>query len=280
MSLEEILSEKNVPKWIQKSEIWKNWRDHDFSEGTDFHLYGEEIKTMDDFKNVWKAIQFWKIEPPCFYNFWEFVLNIDNRETVLEYLEHHTGECGQIVRAVKKPPHLLFMALMFGKLEKFKELLDLSFRLKDEEREFLMSNAFDLSAQNGQFEFLQYLNTYSENLKAQREVGINVYFARRACTSAAGKGQLECLKYLHANNFPWNHYTTLSAAGNGHLECLIYLHEQGCPWSEQTCKNAAKNGHLECLTYAVENDCPIEIQECLEVAKTEGIREYLLSLEN
>ena len=39
----------------------------------------------------------------------------------------------------------------------------------------------------------------------------------------------------------------------GHLECLKYAHENECPWDGYTCSKAASGGHLECLKYAHEN---------------------------
>ena len=41
----------------------------------------------------------------------------------------------------------------------------------------------------------------------------------------------------------------------GHLECLKYAHENECPWDKETCSSAAESGHLECLKYAHENGC-------------------------
>ena len=74
--------------------------------------------------------------------------------------------------------------------------------------------------------------------------------------SAAKRGHLECLKYLHENGCPWNELTSFKTVKRGHLDCLKYLHENGCPWNEQTCVCADVYDHLECLKYAHENGCP------------------------
>jgi hypothetical protein len=73
------------------------------------------------------------------------------------------------------------------------------------------------------------------------------------CQYAAFYGHLECLKYLHQNNYPWDEWTFGSAAANGHLDCLKYLHENNCPWNEYLCSYAAFNGHLDCLKYLHKN---------------------------
>ena len=58
------------------------------------------------------------------------------------------------------------------------------------------------------------------------------------CSSAAGGGHLECLKYLHDKGCPWDEMACLSAADGGHLECLKYLHDEGCPWDKTVSENA------------------------------------------
>ena len=76
------------------------------------------------------------------------------------------------------------------------------------------------------------------------------------CAYAAGKGHINCLRFLHENGVPWDDFTCNYAAERGHLECLRYAHENGCPWDEDTCSSAAGNGHLACISYAHENGCP------------------------
>ena len=72
---------------------------------------------------------------------------------------------------------------------------------------------------------------------------------------AARNGHLDCLKYAHENECPWDPKTTLRASMYGHLDCLKYAHENGCPWNEETTSHASISGQLDCLKYAHKNGC-------------------------
>ena len=76
------------------------------------------------------------------------------------------------------------------------------------------------------------------------------------CKAAARSGQLEELKLLRAENFPWDEWTCTFAAESGHLKVLQWLRENGCPWDEKTCEFAAYLGHLEVLKWSRANGCP------------------------
>jgi hypothetical protein len=76
------------------------------------------------------------------------------------------------------------------------------------------------------------------------------------CAAAARSGQLEELKLLRADGWPWSEYTCGCAAERGHLEVLRWLRANGCPWDEETCTCAAEGGHLEVLQWARANGCP------------------------
>lgn len=80
--------------------------------------------------------------------------------------------------------------------------------------------------------------------------------ANEACTQAASRGHLECLKYADNMGCAWDRKTCEKAAEGGHLDCLRYAHENGCPWGSETCEKAAEGGHVDCLNYALENGCP------------------------
>ncbi len=41
------------------------------------------------------------------------------------------------------------------------------------------------------------------------------------------------------------------------MECLRYAHKNDCPWNTEECLRAAKNNHTQCLRYAYENGCPL-----------------------
>ena len=76
------------------------------------------------------------------------------------------------------------------------------------------------------------------------------------CAAAASSGQLEELKALRAENFPWDWETCAYAAEGGHLDVLQWARENDCPWDRYTCAGAARYEHLEVLKWARENGCP------------------------
>ena len=59
--------------------------------------------------------------------------------------------------------------------------------------------------------------------------------------SRCGGGDLEALKALRAENFPWDDGRARSRRGNGRLEtALKWLRENDCAWDEDTCWCAAR----------------------------------------
>ena len=96
---------------------------------------------------------------------------------------------------------------------------------------------------------------YLSTLKCLRRRG-RLSDERLLCAAAARSGDLEELKALRAENFPWDWYTCAKAAKGGHLEVLKWARKNGCPWNSLTCAYAARGGHLEMLKWARENDCP------------------------
>ena len=89
---------------------------------------------------------------------------------------------------------------------------------------------------------------------------------RLLCAAAAMVGDLEALKALRAENFPWDEDTCTFAAKGGHLEVLKWLRANGFPWDERTCTFAAWRGHLEVLQWARENGCPWDKDTCANAA--------------
>ena len=75
------------------------------------------------------------------------------------------------------------------------------------------------------------------------------------CQAAARSGQLEELKALRADGWPWDEWTCSNAAKGGHFEMLQWARANGCPWDERTCTMAAQGGHLEMLQWARANGC-------------------------
>ena len=66
----------------------------------------------------------------------------------------------------------------------------------------------------------------------------------RLCVWAGGEGQLEILKWLRENDFPWDSETCEFAAMNGHLEVLQRARAHGCRRTVSMCSKAAQGGHL------------------------------------
>ena len=82
------------------------------------------------------------------------------------------------------------------------------------------------------------------------------------CAAAARNGDLEELKALRADKWPWNEGTCANAAYGGHLEVLKWARANDCLWNEWTCANAGSGGHLETLKWARENGCPWDERTC------------------
>ena len=85
---------------------------------------------------------------------------------------------------------------------------------------------------------------YLSTLKCLRRRGV-LKDERLLCAAAARSGQLEALKALRAENFPWNTATCEFAAKGGHLELLRWARENGAPWIENTRRLAASKGYVE-----------------------------------
>lgn len=114
-------------------------------------------------------------------------------------------------------------------------------------------------------------------------------------TQATIKGDLDCIKYAHANGVELMPYLCFYAAASGHLHCFQYIHtclinkeinvenvesdwqSQGfsCPFNigfislygtlkENICKIAAQNNHLPCIIFAHENGYPLTKEACKE----------------
>ena len=89
----------------------------------------------------------------------------------------------------------------------------------------------------------------------------------RLCQAAAGSGQLEELKLLRADGWPWDRLTCWAAARGGHLEVLQLARANGCPWNADTCSAAAGSGYLEVLQWARANGCPWTARARAEAAE-------------
>ena len=65
-------------------------------------------------------------------------------------------------------------------------------------------------------------------------------------------GHLECLKYMHENNYVFDSFSFMNAAANGQLECLKFAHSIGVSLDFPTARIAAANGRLRCFEYCYE----------------------------
>jgi hypothetical protein len=134
--------------------------------------------------------------------------------------------------------------------------------LKDEWDQCLKCLVCAAAARNGDL----------EALKALLEDGYP--WNEKTCEFAAWGGQLEILKWARANDCPWNEETCAGAAEGGQLETLKWLRENGCPWDEWTCSKAAEHSRygynisrcLEVLKWARENGCPWNEETCANAA--------------
>lgn len=82
------------------------------------------------------------------------------------------------------------------------------------------------------------------------------------CLGAAKVGDIECLKYAHANGCEWNERVCFIAVDNNKLKCLKYAHKNGCPWNiHDICRRAAFKGYHICLAYAWNNRNVVDSEE-------------------
>ena len=104
---------------------------------------------------------------------------------------------------------------------------------------------------------LGYLRTLKH---LHQQGGLNLYNVLPM--KAAKTGQLEVMKWLHANGCPWDADTCESAAEGGHLKVLQRARANGCPWGARTCSGAAEGGHLDVLQWARANGCLWDTWTC------------------
>jgi hypothetical protein len=65
------------------------------------------------------------------------------------------------------------------------------------------------------------------------------------CAAAARNGDLEELKALRAEKFPWDDETCTHAAPHGYLDVLKWVRANGCTWDRHTRELAALKGCFE-----------------------------------
>jgi hypothetical protein len=94
------------------------------------------------------------------------------------------------------------------------------------------------------------------------------------CATAAERGDLELLKWLHAHECPWDVETCNWLAFKGDIDSLKWARQQpeGCPWDETTCSYAAEGGQLHTLQWAREQGCPWDEWTCYNAAWKGNLR--------
>ena len=95
--------------------------------------------------------------------------------------------------------------------------------------------------------------------------------------SSVEGAKLECLKYLHRINCPWNMKTCENAVSshNKDITILKYLHENGCPWDSKTFEKSVQNKNIEFLKYCHINKCPYNKEisvTCVIVGNDKALR--------
>ena len=107
---------------------------------------------------------------------------------------------------------------------------------------------------------------YLDSLNAKR--GENV------CERAASLGRVSMLEYLHKTGSPLSK-NVCTASARSSLECLKYAHENNCPWDEETCAVAAYYGRIIALKYAHKNGCdlgPMSFETSIILGKLNSMR--------
>lgn len=92
---------------------------------------------------------------------------------------------------------------------------------------------------------------------------------RWVCAAAAGKGDLDVLKWLRTLGAPWDAHTTGFAAAHGHLDVLRWAVDNGCELRGHAFYGeAAEGGHLECMKFGFARMSARRRFEGLDLAKT------------
>ena len=88
--------------------------------------------------------------------------------------------------------------------------------------------------------------------------------------TAASKGDIKTLKYLHENNCPINQWATTEAAGNGHFTALCWLYSNGYPLEIYALYDSIANRHIEIVCWLLQKGCPMD-DDIIFHAKEHGV---------
>ncbi|GFH44208.1 hypothetical protein CTEN210_00682 [Chaetoceros tenuissimus] len=173
----------------------------------------------------------------------------DDAEFTLSYIERCAAKCGtiDILEWIYELEGDYRLELLFTPLEG-KEARG---RLV---RRMAVVQAGEVAAEANQVLVLEYL------LEKYRLIEKDISFFYKFVKYAAGKGHLQCIKFLYENGccrkITERIYDCQSAARHGQLECLRYLKEQAWPVDTSVIFEAAEAGHLHCIEYLRSVGCP------------------------
>jgi hypothetical protein len=89
---------------------------------------------------------------------------------------------------------------------------------------------------------------------------------RGACDAAAAHGRISALRELRTRGFRWNIETCQSAAHSGKfatpLRWLRWLRANNCPWDSGTCRAAVLAGRFDMLQWCHAEGCPLDDGVC------------------
>ncbi|KAG5181340.1 hypothetical protein JKP88DRAFT_196005 [Tribonema minus] len=114
-------------------------------------------------------------------------------------------------------------------------------------------DAFEQAAANGQTEVMEWL------ICADAPLRVDDAYRR-----AALRGQRASLEWLEAvfDETPWDENVFSCAAGSGNVELLRWLHAGGCPWDDHASRMAAIEGHIEVLEWLRTAGAPMALNAC------------------
>ena len=116
----------------------------------------------------------------------------------------------------------------------------------------------EIAAEAGQLQIVQWLHEDSAKCGHYRSQGHSRRSQGDILNAAAAGGNIEVVKYLRAEGYPWGARTVWRAASYGCLEMVKYLHANGCPWDPRAHEAAAKYGrNHELQAWMLENGGPI-----------------------
>jgi hypothetical protein len=93
---------------------------------------------------------------------------------------------------------------------------------------------------------------------------------KNLCATAAGKGDLDLLKWLRAKGVPWDSRTVNTAVEGGNFEVLKWLAANQCPWDHNATTTAAQSGNFRILRWLMEQKFVTEFQNVAWVATRRG----------